>query len=430
MMRLTVSTLVFFGALCVGAAAQMPATCPAEIGAADCWSGQDKNGAFYWAAKPKAWNGILVVHAHGGPRVGPIKQDDPVEDLVRFAVMVKAGYAWVGSSYRRGGYGVVMAAEDSDNARAIFVDKIAKPRLVIAHGQSWGGNVMAKLDETPTLAAHYNGVLLTSGVLGGGTRGYDFRIDLRAVYNYYCHNHPAPNEPAYALNIGLPPDSKLTRKDLEERVEQCTGVKLPVSQRSEAQQRALANILKVTRIPERTLQGHMNWATFLFHDIATHLTGGAGPFGNAKVRYTGSDDDAALNAGVVRMAPDTAGLAKLAADSDLTGAIALPTVTVHAIDDPTAFVEYENAYRDAVIKSGKGQLLVQNFADEHDHSFLTPPLYVAALAALVDWIDKKAKPSPQFIAASCPSFAKDFPGRCSFMPDYFPPPLASRVYPR
>src|SRR6185369_9989749 len=260
MMRLTVSTLVFFGALCVGAAAQMPATCPAEIGAADCWSGQDKNGAFYWAAKPKAWNGILVVHAHGGPRVGPIKQDDPVEDLVRFAVMVKAGYAWVGSSYRRGGYGVVMAAEDSDNARAIFVDKIAKPRLVIAHAQSWGGNVMAKLDETPTLAAHYNGVLLTSGVLGGGTRGYDFRIDLRAVYNYYCHNHPAPNEPAYALNIGLPPDSKLTRKDLEERVEQCTGVKLPVSQRSEAQQRALANILKVTRIPERTLQGHMNWA--------------------------------------------------------------------------------------------------------------------------------------------------------------------------
>jgi hypothetical protein len=222
----------------------------------------------------------------------------------------------------------------------------------------------------------------------------------------------------------------MTRKDLEERVEQCTGVKLPASQRSEAQQRALTNILKVTRLPERTLQSHMNWATFLFQDIAIHLTGGAGPFGNAKVRYAGSDDDAALNAGVARVSPDAAALAKLAADSDLSGAITLPTVTIHAIDDPTAFVEYENAYHQAVVKSGKDWLLVQTFADEHEHSFLTAPLYVAALAALVEWIDKKAKPTPQSIAASCPGFAKDFPGRCSFMPDYFPPPLASRVYPR
>jgi hypothetical protein len=123
-------------------------------------------------------------------------------------------------------------------------------------------------------------------------------------------------------------------------------------------------------------------------------------------------------------------LAKLAADSDLLGAITLPTVTVHAMDDPTAFVEYENAYHDAVVKAGKDGLLVQNFVDEHNHSFLTAPIYVTALAALVEWIDKKNNPTPQSIAALCPSFAKDFPGRCSFKPDYFPPPLATRVYPR
>ena len=33
------------------------------------------------------------------------------EDLKRWAVTVKAGYAWAGSTYRRGGYGVTMAAE-------------------------------------------------------------------------------------------------------------------------------------------------------------------------------------------------------------------------------------------------------------------------------------------------------------------------------
>ena len=50
----------------------------------------------------------------------------------------------------------------------------------------------------------YDGVLLTSGVLGGGTHSYDFRTDLRVVYQYLCHNHPRPDEPPYDLNLGLP----------------------------------------------------------------------------------------------------------------------------------------------------------------------------------------------------------------------------------
>ena len=78
MMRFLLPAFLAFAALSGGAAAQTPASCPAEIGAAvDCWSGQDANGAYYWAAKPKAWNGILIVHAHGGPRLGAIKPDAP-----------------------------------------------------------------------------------------------------------------------------------------------------------------------------------------------------------------------------------------------------------------------------------------------------------------------------------------------------------------
>lgn len=38
----------------------------------------------------------------------------------------------------------------------------------------------------------YDGALLTNGVLAGGSRGYDYRVDLRVVYQYYCRNHPRP----------------------------------------------------------------------------------------------------------------------------------------------------------------------------------------------------------------------------------------------
>jgi len=428
---IVVAMLWAFAAHAEDMPAPAPAKCPDQLGAgAECWSGKDRNGAYYWIAKPKAWNQVLIVHAHGGPRLPTPQADSPIEDLVRFAVMVKAGYAWIGTAYRRGGYGVAMAVEDMDNSRLIFVDKIAKPRRIIAHGQSWGGNVAAKLDETPSLARFYDGVLLTSGVLGGGTHGYDYRIDLRAVYNFYCRNHPRPDEPQYPLNIGLPANSTLSNADLQARIDECTGVQQPAAARSEAQKRNLANILAVTRIPERTLVSHMNWATFLFRDIVAKRLDGRAPFGNIGVQYRGASDDAALNAGVARLAADPQAVAKLAEDSDLSGRIALPTITLHAIDDPTAFVEHEARYRDSVAAAGKSDLLVQNFLDEHDHSYLTAPAYVAALEALLNWIDKGAKPTPAEIAAACQRHVKEFGERCNFVTDYKLQPYASRVYPR
>ena len=43
----------------------------------------------------------------------------------------------------------------------------------------------------PTAGRNYDGVLITNGVLSGGTRAYQFRAGLRAVYQFYCRNHPA-----------------------------------------------------------------------------------------------------------------------------------------------------------------------------------------------------------------------------------------------
>ena len=65
---------------------------------------------------------------------------------------------------------------------------------------------------------------------------------------------------------------------------------------------------------------------------------GAVEFSNAQRRD-------AMIAEALRYAADPQAKGALAADSQPTGRTALPTLALHAIDDPTAFVELENAYR-------------------------------------------------------------------------------------
>ena len=80
-------------------------TCPAGLPAETaCYSGKDGNDAFYLIAKPNNWNGLLVVQAHGGPSpFGDEKLATSINYLRRFSVIVREGYAWAGSSFRRGG---------------------------------------------------------------------------------------------------------------------------------------------------------------------------------------------------------------------------------------------------------------------------------------------------------------------------------------
>ncbi|SDF37206.1 hypothetical protein SAMN05216553_101315 [Lentzea fradiae] len=400
------------------------APCPAEVPAGTtCYEGRDVNGAYYTVAVPKKWNKTLVVHSHGGPDLGDPTPERTRDDLNRWSVVVEEGYAWAGTSYRRGGYGTRMAAEDTDNLRRL-VSKMLRPHKVYLHGQSWGGNVAAKTIE---LYRGYDAALLTSGVLAGGSRGYDYRVDLRAVYQYYCGNHPRPSEVQYPLWQGLRADSTMTTAGLRGRVEECLGT---AGNRTPEQQRKLDGVLAVTKIPEETLNSHLNFATFTFRDIVHHRLDGRNPFSNTGVVYRGSHDDEALNAGVERFAADPAARADLAHDSDLTGKIDIPVLSVHAIGDPTAFVEHESAYRDTVRKAGRWYNLVQTFTTEKTHSALSDSEYAAALRSLEAWEKRGLRATPHLVAAACPALDREYGTGCYFDPRYRPASYESRVAPR
>lgn len=386
---------------------------------AKCHAARDANGAWVWVAIPKQWNKTLIVHAHGGPSLDAPEIEQAVEDMERFAVFVRHGYAWVGSTYRRGGYGVRIAAADVDNSRALFWSAFGKPERTVLHGQSYGGNVAAKAAELYALdergAHNYDGVLLTSGVLAGGTRAYGFRADLRAVYQYYCHNLPAPDEAPYPLWQGLPADSQMTRARVQERVDACTGVSLQPSARTIIQSRRLRNILAVTGIAEKHLLAHMSWATLTFRDLVHERLGGLNPFDNAHKVYQGSEDDAALNAGVERFTADPRAIARLAYDADLSGLIVLPTITMHALHDPVIPFAVEADYARVVQFAGLSQLLLQTATDEQGHSKLAETQYMALLTALTYWICSGQRPSAEEVAALCPHLEATVPGGCHFV---------------
>ena len=407
-------------------AAPQAATCPEGAPAgARCLRGQDSAKAHYLIVMPAQWSGVLVVHAHGGPVLGEPKASRADADIKRWAITVQQGHAWAGSVFRQGGFAVTTAAEDTDRVRRIFVDHVAKPRRTLLHGQSWGAMVATRAAEL--FPKSWDGMLLTSGIVAGPTN-YDFRLDLRVIYQYLCNNHPRPDELQYPLGMGLPADSKMSRADLAARVNDCLGLNKPAAQRTPEQARRVRTIVDVVQIPDSAIIGHLNTGTYTYRDIAQRT--GASPFSNEGVRYVGSDDDAALNAGVRRYRADPAAAARFAADIDYAGRFAMPVLTAHGINDPTALVEGNDTLRRRMDAAGSGSRLVQTFVDSNQHSYWGDAMYPPLFDALLNWVDKGEKPTPAGIAARCRALRAATPADCRFVVDYAVKPLASRIPPR
>ncbi len=401
--------------------------CPEGVPAgATCLRGQDSASAHYLIVMPAKWSGVLVVHAHGGPSYGPPTMSRADEDIKRWAITVKEGHAWAGSVFRQGGFAVTTAAEDTERVRRIFVDHVAKPRTTLLHGQSWGAMVAARAGEM--FSKSWDGILLTSGVVAGPTT-YDFRLDIRALYQYLCNNHPLPTEPAYPLSIGLPTDSKLTSAELAKRANECLGTATPAAQRTPQQAQKLKTIVDVLKMPERSVLSHLNWGTFALQDVVSK-NGGAAPLGNANVQYAGSSDDAQLNARIPRFQPDPKAAAMFSADVNHHGRFSVPVISSHAINDSTVFVEGQDALRQKMVAAGTADRLVQTYVDSSEHSYWGDAHYPPLFNALLDWVVKGRKPTAEGIDQGCkqlnPTQAKD----CRFLPNYAVKHIASRIYPR
>lgn len=412
----------------IGATEAAPVEVAAPAGLPDgvrCLRGCDSHGAHYLLAVPEPWSGVLVMHAHGGPPLGEPQATRADEDVQRWAVMLRQGHAWAGSVFRESGFAVLSAVQDTERVRRIFTQHVAPPRRTVLHGQSWGAMVAAKAAEL--FPQSWDGLLLSSGAVGG-LLAYDFRLDLRAIYQYLCNNHPRPDEPAYPLSIGLPRKDPLTKAQLAARVNEALGVRLPAAQRSAVQARRLRTLVDVLKLTEHGVADQLRWATFTLRDVVEKH--GGSPIGNENVRYIGSDDDDALNAGVPRYRADPVARARFSAESDYVGRFPMPVLTVHGIHDPTCFVEVHDTLRCRMRDAGCAHQLVQTFVDSDQHSYLGDAIYPRLIEALLDWIDNGARPTPQGIAQRSRALQPSPAPVHDFVPDFVPRALATRIHPR
>ena len=112
-------------------------------------------------------------------------------------------------------------------------------------------------------------------------------------------------------------------------------------------------------------------------------------------------------------------VAWLAYDADLSGLIVLPTLTLHALHDPTVSFGVEAIYARTVAEAGRGDLLVQAATNESEHSKLADAEYLTMLNALAGWIRGEPRPDPARFQALCLALSAP-PDQCRFVAPPFP----------
>lgn len=416
-----------------------PQPCPEGVPAdVECMAGQDYLGAWFWMARPKDWNGVLVLHTHDNPELAEPTEERPARDMVQWSIWLRAGYAWAGSSFRAAGYDAESAAEDSERVRSAFIADFGEPKRVLLHGHGWGAPVatrMAQRFTTPDIHPRrigsgkrpYDGVLLTNGQLGG-SRHFDTWLDLRVIYQALCANHPAANETPYPVWMGLPVNGKLTQEGLAQRVNDCTGLQRPPAERTSAQQKTLATLVRLSRVPEAGLLRQLEGATWGLQHLVWHQLGGKSALGNEGITYgnnagnnlgNSAAGDAALNQQLPRYKLDAQARATLDDLTDPGTGVHIPVLSMHAVDDPVVFVEQESRWRAGMTEAGNIEPLLQLYAVGQDHDRLPDAQLLSAASQLLSWIDSGQKPAPTAVARAC--------GTCRWLPDYRVAELNARV---
>jgi pimeloyl-ACP methyl ester carboxylesterase len=345
-------------------------------------TGTIANGAIFEFDVPANWNGHLWVYAHGVvdpqapialPAVGPLKD-----------ALVAQGFAFATSSYSQNGYAVKQGAQDIHQLKGLFTARFGPPVRTYLFGHSLGGAVVQDLAEMyPT---QYDGSLPICGLVGGGVGEVQYLGNARVTFDYFfpdvlpggAFSTPllnfSPGSPAFsavlgALVAGFNPPNFLT-------VQYANVARLPGSNPTEI----ISSGLQVAGFSVRFTQDLLERT----HD---HI-----PFDNMATVYTGSFNDAALNAGVERLSAMPDALNYMEKYYTPTGQLQIPMLTLHTTADPIVPFAQEAAYAQIVANAGASSRLVQQSVNRYGHCNVNPHETVAALQGLFLWVNSGVKP--------------------------------------
>jgi len=339
---------------------------------AGCTQGTLESGALSLICFPESWNGTLVVYAHGyvEPSAPVALPDDDVGGVSISDAVTGLGYAYATTSYRDNGLVVLPAIDDVVQlVGAVRARVKPDPTRTLLVGFSEGGLVAAlTLERHPELI---DGALEACGPIGDFTRQIDYFGDTRVLFDYYfpgvlpgtAVDIPAQLQAGWTSTYEPAVVAALT-DDPERAAELAAVAGIPVPDAVAAAATTIAQVLW--------------YNVFATNDAQERL--GGNPYTNVGREYSGSSDDAALNAGVARYEPVTLARGSLG-QYDTSGDLPGPVVTLHTTGDPEVPFFHEMLYREKVESKGRLDRLEQRSVERLGHcTFTSTELFDAFLA--------------------------------------------------
>jgi pimeloyl-ACP methyl ester carboxylesterase len=341
-------------------------------------------GSSYEIAMPTApWNGELVVFAQGiGNPAAPLTVPNP--GPLR-ETLTRQGFALIYTSRSVNGYGALKdGMQRTHQLRGVFASQIAQPDRVYLVGRSLGGLISVMLAER--FPGQYDGVMSGCGLLGGGAEELTYIANAWVLFGYFFRGLIPDNAFAIPADVDFSPGGPTY-----------SAVLAALSQGLLSPDQPTLQLAVTAKLPGATaaeiVTTAMNVIGFSFaqgNDLLD-VTHGHMPYDNSATVYSGSLDDAALNAGVARYVGDPSALNYMQQYYTPNGDVQIPVLTLHSTRDPIAPIEHEPLYADIVATAGRSQYLLQRSINAYGHCGF-PAAETAAFAALVQWVHTGVKP--------------------------------------
>ena len=345
--------------------------------------GQTGPGALYALDMPGAWNGDLVVYAHGIvdpvlPVALPSAQDHFT--ILRSALMDR-GFAVASSSFSENGFALKDGAQRTHQLTALFTATFGRPRRVLLAGHSLGS--MAALQVAETYPGQYDGALIMCGFVGGTPREIEYMANARVAFDYFFPG-VIPGS-VFDIPPGTdfrPPTATTPGSPLFNAVQ---GALVAGFGSSRTFQFASVAGL-IANSPQELVAAALSVIGFNLRYTQSVLdhTNGHIPFDNRETVYTGSANDAELNAGIQRWTGDVDAMNYVAQYYTPTGALQIPVQTLHTSRDPVVPAWHEDFFAGDVADQGATGLVEQVIVTAFGHCNFTDAQALDAFDRLVE----------------------------------------------
>jgi len=379
-----------------------------------------RDGAAYRIEVPKAWNGRLVVYAHGYRGTGNVVS---VDSPALRAHYVAEGFAWAASSYQTNGYDVGQGVRDSYALIELFRRVTTKrASAVYMTGASMGGHITAvAIEEHPR---SFVGAMPVCGVLGDAEL-FDYFLDANvtaaALTGVGVEFPAAPDAgyadrwraqvkrilPALGVTTGRPPVLTDAGRTWSDVVERRSGGERPGFAASFAYWNTVPSSAPTPDLP------------FLF-GLYPGLSGGTAGIADGNLTdnrftvYRSTDRllptaaERRLNAKVLRVAPTTRPSRGLDGVPRVDGRPSVPVLSLHDVGDLFVPFSMEQVYARRALQNGRAKLVVSRAIRGVGHCDFTQPELRQGFDDLVRWVRTGHRPGGDAILNRRTVAAADF----------------------